>query len=269
MQLGTALYTYLWECPLYEAIERATAFGFQTLELPTSPPLLWPAHFGPYERRKLRRHLRDTGIRIFSLNPTFLDFNPVSPNPGIRGASVKEIEDNLQLAADIAADVVVLSAGRRHPLAPARFEDTEALALDIFGECAEVAGELGIVMGLENLATNFITTARQLVDFTSKLSSPWCRIVFDVANAQMLEDPISGLSTAAPYLELVHFADTRRDNWGHLPVGTGEVDFARTMDTLHEIDYAGPVILETIYPDDPDGSIRSSLTELNKVGLTV
>ena len=91
---------------------------------------------------------------------------------------------------------------------------------------------------------------------------------FDVANAYMTQDPSEGLREAAPLLALVHYSDTHKTSWGHLPLGLGEVDFAATTVTLREIGYHGPIILETTFPQDPDRGIRYSLAALAELGLT-
>ncbi len=268
MELGIAVYTYLWECSLEEAIDRCAAFGFDTLELMTTPPFLWPGHFGPYERARLRRRLRDAGVSVFSLNPTYLDVNIISLDPPIRESSIAELFDNIELAADLGADVVVTSPGRRHPLIPAPEEEAERLSLDAIARLTRRGEELGITIGLENLPSLFATTGAAMRRLAEQIASPRCRVVFDVANAYMTQDPSEGLREAAPLLALVHYSDTHKTSWGHLPLGLGEVDFAATTVTLREIGYHGPVILETTFPQDPDRGIRYSLAALAELGLT-
>jgi sugar phosphate isomerase/epimerase len=267
MRLGTAIYTYLWECTLEEAIDRCSRFGFDTLELMTTPPFLWPPHYGPYERARLRRRLADAGVGVYSLNPTYLDVNIISLNPAIRAASVAELIANLELAAEIGAQVVVVSPGRRHPLIPAPDDEAERLSLDGIARLVRRGEDLGVTVGLENLPSLFATTGAAVRRLAEQIGSPRCRIVFDVANAYMSQDPSEGLREAAPYLALVHYSDTHKHAWGHLPLGMGEVNFAAATDTLREIGFAGPVLLETTFAQDPDGGIRSSLALLDSLSL--
>lgn len=268
MRLGTAIYTYLWECPLEEAIDRCVAFGFDTLEVMTTPPFLWPAHFGPYERSRLRRRLRDAGATVFSLNPTYLDVNIISLDPAIREASIRELLDNIDLAADLGAEVVVTSPGRRHPLIPAPEAEAERLSLEAIAQLVRRGEELGVTVGLENLPSLFASTGAAVRRLVEQIGSPRCRVVFDVANAYMSQDPSEGLREVAPYLSLVHYSDTHKNDWGHLPLGLGEVDFAATTRTLRAFGYDGPVLLETTFPQDPDRGIRYSLSALAELGLT-
>lgn len=267
MLLGTAIYTYLWACPLEEAIDRCARFGFDTIEIMTTPPFLWPAHFGPYERARLRRRLRDAGVRAFSLNPTYLDVNIISLDPAIRAASIQELLDNVELAADIDAEVVVTSPGRRHPLIPAPLAEAEALALEAIGGLVRRGEALGVTIGLENLPSLFAATGADVARLAGELRSDRCKVVFDIANAHMSQEPSQGLRDAAGFLALVHYSDTYRGAWGHLPIGLGEVDFAAATATLQGIGYTGPILLETTYPVDPDSGIAASLAQLAPLGL--
>lgn len=267
MMLGTAIYTYLWECPLEEAIDRCAAFGFDTLELMTTPPFLWPDHLGPYERARLRRRLSDAGARAFSLNPTYLDVNIISLDPAIREASIAELLANIELAADLGAEIVVTSPGRLHPLIPAPEEEAVRLSLEAIARFVRRGEELGVTVGLENLPSHFAASGAAVRSLVEQIDSPRCQIVFDVANAYMTQDPAAGLREAAPYVSLVHYSDTHKNVWGHLPLGMGEVDFAAVTRTLQEIGYDGPVLLETTFQQDPDRGIRASLGVLAKIGL--
>ena len=269
LRLGTAVYTYLWECSLEQAIERCAGFGFKTMEIMTTPPSIWPAHFSHYQRRRLLRQNKALGVRISSLNPTFLDLNLVSLNPAIYQASLNEIKENIRLAADIEAGLVVVGCGRRHALIPSPFADAEALLLESLYQCVRLGSELGVTVGIENLPGIFIATGEQQAQICEQINSPYCKCVFDVANAYMVEDPAAGLRAVAKHLALVHYSDTKQSAWGHTPVGMGEVNFQAATDVLREIGYDGVIILETTYPDDPDGGIRSSLEKLSELGIEV
>ncbi len=269
MQLGTAIYTYLWECSLEQAIERCACFGFRTIEIMTTPPFIWPAHYSHYQRRRLLRQTKALGIKVSSLNPTYLDLNLISLNPAVSKTSLDEIKDNIRLAADIEAGLVVVGCGRRHTLIPSPYVDAEDMLLESLYQCVRLGTELGVTVGIENLPGIFIATGEQQAHICEKISSPYCRCVFDVANAQMVESPALGLRAVARYLALVHYSDTKNTVWGHTPVGMGDINFQEATDVLREIGYQGNIILETTYPEDPDGGIRSSLLELAKLGLTV
>jgi sugar phosphate isomerase/epimerase len=196
-----------------------------------------------------------------------LDINVISLDPAIRAASIQELLDNIELASDLGAEVVVTSPGRRHPLIPAPADDAENLSLEAIGQLVRRGEALGVTVGLENLPSHFATTGSAVRRLVERIDSPRCRVVFDVANAFMTQEPSEGLREAAPFLSLVHFSDTHQDRWEHLPLGLGDVDFATTTRTLKDLGYQGPILLETTYPQDPDLGIRQSLSVLAGLGI--
>ena len=82
--VGAATYAWLWDRPLEYAIDRIAELGFRRFEAMTASPHVWPRAMDGAARRALRRHYEKRGLSLTSLNPTFLDLNPVSANPGIR-----------------------------------------------------------------------------------------------------------------------------------------------------------------------------------------
>jgi deoxyribonuclease-4 len=266
MKLGAASYTYLWVCPLEEAIDRIARLGLRDLEIMTSSPHLAPLEFGAYERQRLRRKLDDAQVRLVALNPTYLDLNLASMNSSIRRASVAEIQANLQLAHDLRAELVVVMPGRRHPLIPAPFEEVWEVAVDSVGQCVRTAGDLGIKCGIESGPSLFVQRVSEAIRMLKEFDSRGCGLVYDVANTQMVESPVQGLIEAVPHMIHLHLSDTRKNAWGHLPIGQGEIDFAAITAELKKHSYKGAAILETIDQQDPDGGFRRSLEALAPLG---
>jgi L-ribulose-5-phosphate 3-epimerase len=262
LKIGSSIYTYLWECGLFEAMERCAKFGFEFIELATLSPFLSPENFGPFEKRRLKRFTKDLGVKIYSLNPTFLDLNLISLNSAIRKISIQEIQSNIRLAADLDAEIVVIGAGKQHPLIPSPLKDTMEIALESISECLKLSSELGIKVAIENLPYSFISTGEDQSRICQELNSPYFKILFDVANAHMVEDVSTGLDHASSHLEMVHFSDTKKSQWGHLPLGMGELDFKSIRNQLESIGYNGPILLETTYQEDPDEGIRQSVNQL-------
>ena len=266
LKLGSAVYTYLWAMSLEDAISRLADLGFSHVEIMTTPPHCWPRSMDQADRKRLRDLLDSRGLTLMALNPTFLDINIASVNPALREESVRQIKETVELAGDLGARIAIVSCGRRHTLIPAPFEQSWELARPGLEECLELAESRNVVLGIENTPSLFVSTATQLVQAVQHLNNNRARIVFDVANASMVEDPVAGLRTVAPYLEYVHLSDTDSVRWTHSTVGTGTIDFPAIARALQEVGFQGVSTLETTEPQDPDGSIRRSLEVLETLG---
>jgi sugar phosphate isomerase/epimerase len=107
-----------------------------------------------------------------------------------------------------------------------------------------------------------------MVQMCRELSHPKLKLVYDVANATMVESPLDGLELVVKDLALLHFSDTNDKVWGHDRIGTGVIDFAAVTEKVKKIGYVGPTIMEIVDRRRPDESNRVSLEKLRGLGWT-
>jgi len=268
LTVGAATYAWLWDQSLEYAIDRIADIGFRTFEIMTAPPHVWPRGMDAAARRALRRHYEKRDLTLTSLNPTFLDLNMVSPNPGIREETLRQFREQFELAADLGAGLVVITVGKKHPLIAPEFEYFWRLAVDGARQILPLCEKTGVTFGVENGWTAF-THAKHCADFVAEIRHERLKIVFDVANATIVnESPLAGLDTVKDHLALVHLSDTDDKTWGHNPVGTGMIDFGSVAAKLKAIAYGGVSILEVVIRQEPERHFRESLDRLRPHGWT-
>ena len=266
LTVGAATYAWLWDRPLADAIDRIVDLGFRHFEIMTAPPHVWPRGMDPAARRALRRHYERRGLTLTSLNPTFLDLNLVSPNPGIREETLRQFREQFELAADLGAGLVVITVGKKHPLIAPDFEVFWRLAVEGAKQILPLCERTGVIFGVENGWTVF-THAKHCADFVAELRHERLKIVFDVANAAIVnESPVAGLEAVKDHLALIHLSDTDDKTWGHNPVGTGMIDFSAVAARLSAIGYTGVSILEVVTRQEPERHFRESLDRLRAHG---
>ena len=132
--------------------------------------------------------------------------------------------------------------------------------------CVEHAEKKRVVFGLENGPSLFIDTTERLQFVLNQVKSPWMKVVYDVANASMVEPVVPGLERIKDQLVHVHLSDTDGKKWTHSRVGSGGIDFGAIAEKLKEIQYSGVSILETTDYGDPDGGILKSVEKLSPLG---
>ena len=267
LTIGACTYSWLWDLPLQDAVRRIADLGFHYFELMSHVPHCWPRGWSTSDRKAFRQLVESLGLRISSVNPTFLDINIASPNPGIRDESIRQLRETIQLAHEIGAGIVVAPAGRKHLL----LAPEQAYLWSLVKEGLEVlladCERLGVTFGLEN-AYNVIPSAPMLVQMCRDLPHPKLKLAYDVANATMVESPLDGLEMVAPHLALLHFSDTDERKWGHDRIGTGTVDFAAVTAKVRALGYDGPAIMEIVDRKMPEESNRISLERLRALGWT-
>jgi sugar phosphate isomerase/epimerase len=266
MPLSGCSFGWLHLAPLPDALRALARHGFRSLELTTAPPHLSATNLGPYERQELSRLLGALGLRVTSVNPSFADINLISTFPEFRELSERQLMANIELAADLGAQYVVVIPGRRHALAPAPGQATRAV-LDQGLERLLARGErLGVTVALENSPYGYLGRASELAEIAARWDTPWLRLTYDVANALAIENPADGVRQAAPYLALAHVSDTWRKKWAHTVAGTAEVDFAGFARALAEADFTGPTVYELVDGFDPEPRLADGLATLARAG---
>jgi sugar phosphate isomerase/epimerase len=267
LTIGACTYSWLWDLPLQDSVRRIADLGFHYFELMSHVPHCWPRGWSTTDRKTFRQLVESLGLRISSVNPTFLDINIASPNPGIRDESIRQLRETIELAHEIGAGIVVAPAGRKHMLLPPGQSYLWGLVRGALEILLADCDRLGVTFGLEN-AYNVIPSAPMLVQMCRDLSHPRLKVAYDVANATMVESPLDGLELVAPYLALLHFSDTDVKKWGHDRIGTGTVDFAAVTAKVRALGYDGPTIMEIVDRMMPEESNRVSLERLRALGWT-
>jgi len=207
-------------------------------------------------------------LRVISVNPSFADINLVSTNPEFRELSERQLLANIELAADLGAEYVVVIPGRRHALAPAPDEAARAVLDQGLDRLLARADQLDVTLALENSPYGYLGRAADLAQVAEAYDSPRLRLTYDVANALAIEDPAEGVRAAAKYLALAHVSDTWRDTWAHTAAGTAEVDFGGFAAALQEAGFAGPTVYELVDGLDPAPRLPAGLATLAAAGWT-
>lgn len=264
--LAINTYSYIWSMTAYETLIHLSDQGYRQVELMVNAPHLWPSELGRSARRRVEKLLAERSIEILSLNPPMLDLNYVSPAPEMRRYTIDHYRQVIELAGEWGARWVILVPGKTHPLLPAPAELRDRWLAEALEELDRAAEREGVSLLMENVPASYIPRADQLMEALRRLAGERVGVIYDVANAVFAgEDPSDGLKTVLPRLQLVHLSDTGLESWQHATIGSGVVPFEAVAETLDEIDFAGPTVLEVI-SQEPDRDIASSHQALTRLG---
>src|SRR5262249_40906388 len=108
----------------------------------------------------------------------------------------------------------------------------------------------GVSLALENHPLGLLPDADSIEAFLAGYGGA-IGLAYDVSNgASIGEDPIAAIDRLWRHLRIIHLSDTRRREWRHDPLGTGDIDFRGLLKLFSERSYGGQIILE-IMGDDP------------------
>jgi sugar phosphate isomerase/epimerase len=119
--------------------------------------------------------------------------------------------------------------------------------LDTLTEASKLAAEKGVTLAFETGQENSQLLRRTLDD----LKCPNLKVNFDPANMLLYDkdDPIKAVELLAPDIRSVHVKDAIRTKvpgtWGEeVPLGKGQVDIKKFLQTLKKVGYTGPLFIE-------------------------
>ncbi|MCY4593295.1 MAG: sugar phosphate isomerase/epimerase [Bryobacterales bacterium] len=127
-----------------------------------------------------------TGVR----NDFALD-NPVS-----RAGHVQLVKNWVDVTQKLGADVLRVFSGRGIADG-STFEATLEWMVPAFQECAEYAGEHGIILGLQH-HDDFLKTADETIELVERVSSDWFSVILDVGSLRQ-RDVYEEIEKLVPY----------------------------------------------------------------------
>lgn len=230
--------------PWREAVATAGAEGFDFVELDMEQAFPAERTDGEAVRGVLDDHDLDVLVHL----PYKLD--PGSPLDHVREGACRELENAIDVAADLGATKGVMHA-KSNAFRHTWGEDTLRESLyESVRRLSAYGAERGVEVCVENLKADFFD-ASDLPDLFAATDASAC---LDTGHAFV--SGLDGADQAALLREHpdrishVHLNDTRRrDDDEHLPVGLGRVAFAPLVDAMRATDWTGTCTHEQYYFD--------------------
>ena len=229
-----------------ERLSLAAELGYDFLEMAIDPSgerlarLEWSAE----KRAELRHAIAHSGIPIFNVVLSAHRSYPFgSASSQTRQQALDITEKALQFAVDIGIRTIQLAG--YFVFEEPHWEGARESFLEGLYKSAELASAAGVMLGLENMDGEDITSVKTAAAFVEEINSPWLKLYPDIGNLSAKGlDVVSELQMARGHLVGVHLKDTRAGEYRRVPFGEGNVPFVEAFRCLGEMDYAGPFAIE-------------------------
>ncbi len=191
----------------------------------------FPPGFDDQYLLDLRRYAFEQGIEI---SGTSIGNDFTVDSDAELAKQVESAIDWIHYAALLGAPHVRIFAGTAKQLG----NSAEKLSrvCDAVDRCAEVAGDLGVVLGIENHGG---INSAQLLEIMSRIKSPWVGINLDTGNF-VSDDPYAEMQACVPFAVNVQLKPSLRKPSGELY----PADLSRIFRILQDGNYRGYVALE-------------------------
>lgn len=236
--------------PVVDELEDIASLGFDYLELAMDPPR---AHYAMIrqQRQFILKALNSHAMSLICHLPTFVSTADLTVS--IREASLQEMLNSLEVAAELGAQKVVLHPGHIGGLGVYVKETAMALANESLASIIGRAQELGLCVCLENMfpkcraffePADFVEILQRFPDLMLTLDTGHANI-----GGQNGRRILEFIEKFGPRIGHLHVSDNLGEGDDHLAVGGGKINFLKVVKALKQYGYDDTATLE-IFSDD-------------------
>jgi D-psicose/D-tagatose/L-ribulose 3-epimerase len=238
--------TWVWVSPLTtgdlkELVPKVKEMGFDWIEL----PLESLDDFDPVRAGNIVREY-DLGVSACAaMGP---DRDLIHEEKEIRDNGAEYIRGCIEAVQKLGGTNLVgpiySAVGRCWQQTEKQREDDLERLVKTLRKLSEYAEEHGVVMGIEPLnrfETSFINTAAQVIEVVDRVDHPSCKVMLDTFHMN-IEEKSLGDAIRSVGKRLCHLHACENDRGAP---GTGNVTWREVTDALNDIDYDGPVVIES------------------------
>jgi sugar phosphate isomerase/epimerase len=211
----------------------------------------------PADLRMVRSQAEDAGVQI-AMIVTYADFT--HPDAAERARQVAEIREFCEVAAELGASFMRVTAGQRHP-GVGREEGIEWAVAGLTA-CLDQAAATGVTLCYENHTKGYAWTyndfsqpADRFLEIVHRTEGTSLRLLYDTANTLAAgDDPLAVLEQVKHRVAVVHVNDIRRAGYFEpCLLGTGVAPVKEIFARLVQNGFDGWISVEEASKTGDDG----------------
>jgi D-psicose/D-tagatose/L-ribulose 3-epimerase len=176
------------------------------------------------------------------------DRDLIHPDPDIRASGIAYLKGAIQATHDLGGKNLVgplySAVGRTWQSTQEERERDTDLLVDNLSQLAAFAADFDVVLCVEPLnrfETSFINLAEQAIPIVERIDHPNCQMMLDTFHMNIEEKSLGdAIRAVGPRLKHVHACENDRG-----APGTGNIPWADIAKALKDINYDGPVVIES------------------------
>ncbi len=248
-------------------VERGFAFarqcGYQGVEIAPFTLAEDIRRLSPQRREQIRQAAENNQLQVVGLHWLLAKtegFYLTSPEPQVRQATARYLEELARLCFDLGGQVMVFGSPQQRKLLPGvTHQQALDYAVEVFQRIMPALEENQVVLAVEPLAPSeddFLTTAEAAEELIDRVDHPHCRLHLDCKAMSSEQVPIPELIRRhKDRLEHFHANDPNLQG-----PGFGQLDFVPIFKALREVGYRGWVSVEVFdYTPGPERLARESI----------
>ena len=253
---------FSWEQKI--KVAKAAGFDFIEISIDESDERLARLEYSKEERVELKKLLDDNGMHFQSMCLSGHRKYPFGSKDDIIRQRAYEVMDKaFELALDLGVKNIQLAGYDVY------YEESTEETLEMFviglTYAARKAEDLGIMLSIEIMDTWLCGTISRCLDFVNKVNSPNLQIYPDLGNlTQWTDSPEKELEIGIDHIQVIHLKDTKENVFKCVPFGTGDVRFNDLFNTLKELKYDRPFLIEMWADNNYTYTEEESIKEISE-----
>ena len=247
-KIGISLWTiYGWnplETVTVDMLNKIAVMGSQAVELVVDEAYNTEEHL-LNRKADLQAAMQATGLEVPSVaSALFWKYNLASQDEAVRQKGVNIIEQECRVAREFGARAILIVAGLQEPRT--EYDRSYETAVRTVRKAARYAEDCGVIIGVEHVGCNFLTTPREYAQFLSDVDHPFVKAYLDVGNAMATYRgfPENWVNAVKDRIAMVHVKDYTKE--GKYEVcGRGDLNWTDALGALEDAGYRDALIIET------------------------
>jgi D-psicose/D-tagatose/L-ribulose 3-epimerase len=241
--------TWVWTSPLTtdelkHLAPHIAGLGFDWLEVPIEA-------LDDLDFKQGAEILRENNLQVSTCAAMGPDRDLIHPDADIRENGMDYLRQCIEATKTLGGTNLVgplySAVGRTWQSTPEERARDLDLLVDNLSALSNYAGDRGVVLCVEPLnrfETSFMNLAEQVIEVVDRVDHPACQIMLDTFHMNIEEKSLgNAIRAVGPRLKHLHSCENDRG-----APGSGNVDWEGVKQAIKDIQYDGPVVIESFTP---------------------
>jgi len=268
MKIGINRWTMPDSWSFEQCLRAAKDAGFDSIEFNMAEDGVLGFEAQESEVRAIADSARRIGVELSSLSTGLGWRYPLtSPDPSVRQRGMEAIRKQLQIAAWLGVDTILVVPGLVNE--ETAYNEAYERAHKALREILPDAELLGVRIGVENVWNKFLLSPLEMCQFVDELGSPFVGAYFDAGNVLVMGYPDQWIRILGKRIYRVHVKDFKT-HIGNITAFCnplqGNVPWAKVNEALRQVGYDGYITAEVEgYPGYPELGLKHIAESLKTV----